>query len=174
MKSRFLVASVLTVFAAVAAAENDAVGPLLLDPLLANQSVEFNIPIKDFAGGFTDVFTFEFFPTVPCCSDAAATSVHVQLSGTPDISFNGVLLNGVAGTFSNSGLVSSFLVGPVAFDPANNPAYVLSVSGVAAAGGTYGGSLNVAVVPEPETYLMMLAGLTAVGFVAARRRRRRN
>ena len=38
--------------------------------------------------------------------------------------------------------------------------------------GGYGGYFTVTAVPEPETYAMMLAGLGAIGFVAARRRNR--
>jgi hypothetical protein len=38
--------------------------------------------------------------------------------------------------------------------------------------GGYGGFYTVTAVPEPETYAMMLAGLGAIGFVAARRRNR--
>jgi PEP-CTERM motif len=36
--------------------------------------------------------------------------------------------------------------------------------------GGYGGSYTVTAVPEPEAYLLMLAGLGFVGFVASRRR----
>ena len=38
--------------------------------------------------------------------------------------------------------------------------------------GTYSIAAVAAPIPEPETYAMMLAGLGAIGFMAARRRRR--
>lgn len=172
MKSKIFVTLSLAGFASSAVAQNYAGPALPLDPGLQNQSVEFSIPFKLLEGTFDDVFTFEFVPALPCCSNAAASSVHVQLNGTPDISFASVRLNGLATTPVNIGDLSFFVVGPVLFDPSNSPAYLLAVSGFAQQGGTYGGTLNVAVVPELETYLMMLAGLAAVGFVAARRRPR--
>ena len=51
----------------------------------------------------------------------------------------------------------------------NGPANVTSFSGgLEIDGGS--GTFSFAPVPEPETYVMMLAGLVAVGFVAKRRK----
>jgi hypothetical protein len=47
--------------------------------------------------------------------------------------------------------------------------YFLTYAGVGA--GSYGGTLEVTPVPEPETYALMLAGLGMIGFMAARRSR---
>ena len=50
--------------------------------------------------------------------------------------------------------------------------YYLAVGGISNGeqGGIYTGAISVTVVPEPETYAMMLAGLGALGFLARRRR----
>jgi len=50
--------------------------------------------------------------------------------------------------------------------------YYLEVTGnvLGANGGSYSADLNVAAVPEPETYAMLLGGLGLVGFVARRRK----
>ena len=49
--------------------------------------------------------------------------------------------------------------------------YVVKVTGNAdgVAGGTYGIAMQLAAVPEPETYAMLLAGLGLVGFMSRRR-----
>jgi hypothetical protein len=48
--------------------------------------------------------------------------------------------------------------------------FVVSVQYDKAVGvGSFGGSVTVTPVPEPETYALMLAGLGAIGFVARRR-----
>lgn len=50
--------------------------------------------------------------------------------------------------------------------------YTLQIKGTVSgsAGGSYGGVLNIAQpVPEPETYGMLLAGLSIVGFASRRK-----
>lgn len=49
--------------------------------------------------------------------------------------------------------------------------YSIKVTGTAlSAGSSYTGNVTLAPVPEPETYALMLAGLTAIGYVARRRK----
>jgi hypothetical protein len=75
--------------------------------------------------------------------------------------------NGIAATFGGAAdfqLGSSF-GNAVIPHPGECPAGPLCLAGSADFRG------NVAVIPEPETYALMLAGLGVVGFVASRRRR---
>jgi hypothetical protein len=50
--------------------------------------------------------------------------------------------------------------------------YAIKVDGqvLGSGGGSFGGDLAIAAVPEPETYGMLLAGLGLVGFMARRRK----
>ena len=50
--------------------------------------------------------------------------------------------------------------------------YLVSGTAIGTAGGLYTIASALAPIPEPETYVLMLAGLGAIGFVAARRRPR--
>ena len=52
--------------------------------------------------------------------------------------------------------------------------YDLRVNGTltGSSGGTYGGTISAAPIPEPETYAMMLAGLGLMGFVVRRRKQK--
>ena len=48
--------------------------------------------------------------------------------------------------------------------------FALTLSGAPGAGAQYSGELSVTAVPEPESWVLMLAGLAGMGFVARRRR----
>lgn len=173
MTKALLAAAALIALSGAAFAEDDTAS-YALDPTLVNQDAGFDAA-KSFAGAFHDVFDF-VFTGPPAGNVGVATAVHLQINGSPDVDFTKVALNGVIGQVQNQGFsggtsVSGLFAGPVAGDISNNPAYRLEVWGMASQGAQYGGSLNVAMVPEPGTYAMMLAGLGAVGFLASRRRR---
>jgi hypothetical protein len=129
------------------------------------------------SGAFEDVWTFDL--GTASIVAASLTNVEVSFFGS---STGGILdfaatLNGTPLLLSSStsfddpvSVKVQVLAGSGSFAPG---IYELKVSGSGVTGGSasYGGNLVAAPVPEPETYAMMLAGLGAIGFMAARRRR---
>ncbi len=129
-------------------------------------------------GLFNDVFTFSLpanggsgysitnFTLLPGVYNTILSTL--SLFSNPD----GILFN-----TDDTLLASSVMpgVGSLTLTFPSSPAgpYYLNVTGIAngAAGGIYNGAISVAVVPEPETYALMLGGLGLIGFMAARRRR---
>jgi hypothetical protein len=118
------------------------------------------------AGTFQDVYAFTIANPGSLSGDAIAINVGntyniLGLTVTlQDSSFN---IIGTDNTPGNGFTFSSLAAGN----------YALNVLGFAngSSGGWYAGGFIAQTVPEPETYAMMLAGLAAVGFIAARRRR---
>lgn len=153
-------------------AENDNVNLAgSLNASLANQTVNFST--SKLSGLFHDTFEFSF-ASLAGASAGAVNGLHFQVGASaPNVDFSKVTLNGVLGTVDNTGaggLVSVFFGGPAAGQLGNAPAYKLEVWGSATAGAEYGGSLNVSMVPEPESYALMLLGLGVLGLAARRRR----
>lgn len=122
------------------------------------------------AGTFTDTFTFTGL------SEGIFSSSLVTIGFRPadNIDFTSVSVNGQAYNLVGSGTgveVASFtpqaLTGPIVLT-------VTGIAGPALADGTalsasYAGTANLAPVPEPETYALMLAGLGVVGMLGRRR-----
>ncbi|WP_182220482.1 FxDxF family PEP-CTERM protein [Rugamonas fusca] len=115
------------------------------------------------AGLFTDTFTFN--PAVgPSMANAVIQSI--SLFGNNDLNLTSASLNGHALTLIPSGGYEFGLLSPVAV----SGTLTLTVMGnVLTPSASYSGDINVAAVPEPETYGMLLAGLGIVGFLARRR-----
>ena len=145
-----------------------ALGPLKLSP-----SASFTNTVT---GAFTDDGMFNLGS--PSIVAASLTNVEVSFGGPSfgGISgfsawLNGMQLFGPTSTNTDSGFAvkTQVLSGGTTL-PAG--AYHLLVSGTAVSGASasYGGNLVATLVPEPETYAMLLAGLGAVGFLARRRK----
>lgn len=121
---------------------------------------------------FADKFRFSI-TRVEHDFDAIVSSITRNASTGLDIT--GLSLFSNNGTLITTGTQES--IGPVDIwslraDSLGLGNYYLQVSGkmVSGTGGSFGGTVMLAPVPEPETYGMMLAGLGVVGFLARRRK----
>jgi hypothetical protein len=122
---------------------------------------------------FTDDYIFSL--TNPQLVDGQASTVMIS-GGALDIDFTSIYIDVIANAFTQVG-----------FDP-NTETWQL-VPGVSLGAGThhlfvsgnfntpvnsnptYGGTLNIAAVPEPATWGLMLLGFGGIGFAMRRRRR---
>jgi hypothetical protein len=157
---RGLVLALVILFATTSAQAND-----VNNNITASGGTTFFGAIHTDNFDFTDVFTF----TVGGSVIASASLVTIGF-GLNDIDFLSADLNGVALTLSPTGFLetgsldATQLTGPL----------VLTVTGKSgASGGTfasYSGTMNVALVPEASTGLLMGLGLSGLA-VAARRSR---
>lgn len=113
---------------------------------------------------FVDTFTFVI-------DDALNASVSLITigSGANNIDFISADLNGIALTLSPTGFLET---GSLATTPVSSP-LVLTVRGSSdAAGGifaSYSGTINVAVIPEPSTALLMGLGLSGLAYASRRK-----
>ena len=133
---------------------------------------------------FSDIFSFSFLGQSP-------DGVHVQVNDVPTtvssaVTFNGILTavslfsagaNGVIGGGDDSLLASSISPGGSSLSldytqPLSSSSYI-TVTGISngSSGAIFAG--QIAPIPEPETYAMLLAGLGLMGAVVRRRSARK-
>ncbi len=120
-------------------------------------------------GAFTDVFTFT--PMATPGSMAWSTVTNTNFMGIGGIMFTSANLNGIP-------LLTGSTAPPVIISGAAlvaSPVFgllTLTIHGINAGGGSYGGDfhLNLAPVPEPATYAMLLAGSGILAMLARRRK----
>ena len=121
------------------------------------------------AGAFTDTITF----TGTTSGWVNSLLSTLALGAASDINFTSVSLNGNAYTLESMG---SWSLATLPVTSVTGP-LTLTVSGIAAptlAAGTaiaasYSGTVNVTAVPEPESAVLLLAGLGIVGLLGRRR-----
>ena len=119
---------------------------------------------------FTNLFNFTT-PTGYNRVSVDITSVSASAQTNIDFSPGSVTLNGVPLTFSSfggideNGFLHNLALAPGALN-------VLSVSGLSGGSASYAGTLAfvASVVPEPGTWMLMVAGIGAIGLVLRRRR----
>ena len=163
-----LAAAVLALGAVSAAAETRT-ADISAHPWIPG-GIRFHLPVELAPGSFADVVNVSWLGDPN--GGLASASISVTTSAASNIAFSNVsLYDGLDGTGSlmASGTALSFSDVPVTGTE-------FSVKLMGNATGTFGGEYvlggSVVPVPEPETYAMMLAGVVAIGFMAARRRRR--
>ena len=160
--------SIIAAIALAATGSSFAATPLSFD---ADGTAGFtNVPA---AGSFTDDYSF----TVPDAFDMTAGSVTTKINGPKDIDFSAVYITD--GTNVYNFVQTGFDGNPsgeqwtlLGATLNSGTPYDLILKGTQSANkARYSGELSVvAVVPEPETYALMLAGLSLMGFIARRRR----
>jgi hypothetical protein len=130
---------------------------------------------------FYDDYTFTLSPAASLSSITASInlgsffgidniSARLYQGSGPFSAGNTPLMQAWSTPFSAApGITGSTTVISLSTLPADT--YTLEIRGnvVGTYGGTYSGSLNVAAIPEPETYALLLAGLGLIGFVARRK-----
>jgi PEP-CTERM motif len=144
-----------------------------LGPLQSGAPTSFNA-IAGQPGQFSDIFSF----SLGSGSSVGVSVINFPVTGLFNTvltsaslfsNFDGTAFNGddsliTSYTASSNGI--SFTSGPVGAG-----SYYLNVTGIAngSLGGLYNGAISIAPVPEPETYVMLLAGIGVMGFIAVRR-----
>lgn len=113
-----------------------------------------------FAGSFIDIKAFTGLADGDYTFTFGFLGVNLNLLGA---TFDGVAIP----TTTINNLVGGALTGT--FTVAGAPVLFALAGSTSGAGAAYNGVLNVSLVPEPETYALLLAGLAGIGFMAGRR-----
>ena len=118
------------------------------------------------SGAFTD--TYNFLPELPW-SEVSAVLSTIGFKASENIDFTSVTLNGNLLTLASDGGVDyAYTTTPLLL---SGP-LTLVVVGTSGENASYSGTINVAVVPEPDTIALLMAGLGVVGVIARRRQKK--
>jgi hypothetical protein len=161
MKIRLLLAAIALAFSsATASAAN-----FTQNITITGDAASFGQAHVGTAGAFTDTY---FFTGITGAYNVNLALFSFGINAAQNIDFTSVFLNGNALDVSNVGFLST---AATPTDILTNSPFTLVVNGVAGRNASYSGNINVAaVVPEPKSYSLMLAGLCLVGFAVRRRK----
>jgi hypothetical protein len=141
----------------------------ITSPLTPPASSLFGASYNNMVGATTAINdTFNFTLIGSAAADAQVSTI--LLGNTANINFSSVTLDGNAftRTSADGGPETWALLSPVLLA---NGTHAINVLGtLTGPNGSYSGTLNVAAVPEPATWMMMLLGFGAIGMVVRRRR----
>lgn len=156
----------LGLLAAAAPASATEVFDLIDQPTLDAFNTEMFGAISDEVGPFTHAFSF----TTSGLSSASSSVITVHLLGLADIDFSAIDLDGFA--FEQHGFdpeAESWDLNLVSLAAGS---HTITVHGDLLSGpASYTGTLNIAAIPEPATWAMMIMGFGGMGAVLRRRNR---
>ncbi|MES3024952.1 MAG: FxDxF family PEP-CTERM protein [Pseudomonadota bacterium] len=170
--SKSLLAAVVVAGASMASSFASAADIFELDVLDNSAHFGSTFAMDNEGQTFSDRFVFEI-ENRPANLDAIVSSISraadmgLDITGLNLYRDNGALV--ATGTASQTGATD---VWTVSTDNLTRGSYYLAVSGNMAGdtGGSFGGAMMLAPVPEPATYGMLLGGLGLLGFMARRRK----
>jgi len=163
-----LAASLVAVGASANAAQIESTSALTFDGVTSNFGSSFGADTK--GKTFLSNYTFDYGN--PFAVSSAVISIALNKMSSLDIGSFTLSGNGNTYTGSKSTIGNTQFFTLSASNLASG-LYTLSVAGTVTghAGGSFGGNISVAAVPEASTTAMMIGGLALVGFGVARRRR---
>jgi hypothetical protein len=124
--------------------------------------------IIDTAGAFDHSFNF----TTSDAKNASSAVITISLGGGWDVDFSSVTLDGVNFTQQTGDPVESWALVTTFLGAGNHTIHLLGTVQASSQGnsGSYGGTLNIANVPEPATWALMITGFGAAGAMLRRKR----
>jgi hypothetical protein len=165
----------LAIAAAALPATSATAAPIIIDTSVpaggfSNDNVVCNVTGAVTPCAFTDTGSF----VTPAGFNSVSLTISTAINGSnpaTDVNFTSVLFNGVAFSLTPNGAAEfgSLLNQAIAAGATNT----ITVNGTTGGNGSFRGTLsfgNVAAVPEPGTWAMMLLGFGAIGFSMRRRR----
>lgn len=158
-----------------------AVGPGYLGDLVG-QDIAVTHSIPGLGVNFTDIYSFDIGAL---SAETIATTVRVTLqydgSNTPvfDISNFSIALADINNvqyafdnSFSNGALELSAVLAPSVVGVPGFYTFVVNGTTTGSAGGLYAGALSAQAVPEPQTWMTLVAGIGLIGMMVGRSKRR--